>query len=222
MQTDEPIVINYGVDDNPATLIIWLHGLGADGHDFETIVSELRLPTKTSIRFIFPNAPIRPVTINGGTRMRSWYDIAASSEGFSTDESQLRESAAFVENLIEEALAWDKPPEKIFLAGFSQGGAVILHAALRSKYLLSGVIALSTYLPFPDKVDAEMNSQQAGIDVFFAHGHYDPIVAIDRAIRSRDKLLSIGVNVEWRDYDMEHAVCMKEILDLSHWLDNRL
>lgn len=207
---------------DPSVLIVWLHGLGADGHDFESIVQEFQLQKQTGIRFVFPSAPVRPVTINGGMRMRSWYDIAASSEGFSTDESQLRESAAFVEKLIEEALAWDKPPEKIFLAGFSQGGAVVLHAALRSKYLLSGVIALSTYLPFPDKVDAEMNPLQHGTDVFFAHGRNDPVIAINRALVSMEKLVAIGMNVDWNVYEMEHAVCMEEILDLSRWLDSRL
>ena len=207
---------------DPSVLIIWLHGLGADGHDFESIIGELRLENEKGIRFIFPNAPVRPVTINGGMRMRSWYDIAVSSDGFSTDEPQLRESAAYVEKLVEEALAWKKPPEKIFLAGFSQGGAVVLHAALRSKFLLSGVIALSTYLPFPDKVDAEMNSMQNGIDVFFAHGRNDPVIAIDRAITSKEKLAAIGLNVDWNVYEMEHAVCMEEILDLSRWLDSRL
>ncbi len=219
-ESSDSVVVEVG--SAPTRLIIWLHGLGADGHDFESIVSELLLSKDIGIRFVFPNAPIRPVTINGGMRMRSWYDIAAGKNGFTTDEPQLRESSLYVETLIEQSLSQADPPEQIFLAGFSQGGAVILHTALRTKYLLSGVIALSTYLPFPEIVEAEMNRSASNVDIFFAHGRNDPVIDINRAIQSRDKLLSIGANVDWHEYEMEHSVCMPEIADLSRWLADRL
>lgn len=217
---DGGVVLETG--ENPAVTVIWLHGLGADGHDFEPIVAQMALPKEPSIRFIFPNAPVRPVTINGGMRMRSWYDIAPAKEGFSTDEQELRESSSYLESLIKMTLDASDAPDRLFLAGFSQGGAVALHTALRTRYLLSGVIALSTYLPLPEKVEAEMSRQQSPVEVFMAHGTEDPVINIQWAIHSRDILESLGVTMDWREYHMEHTVCLEETIDLSSWLHHRI
>ena len=194
----------------------------ADGHDFETIIPQLQLGPEPGVRFVLPHAPVQPVTINGGSAMRSWYDIAAGGDGFTTDEEGLRESSAYIENLIELLLRSSNPPEKLFLAGFSQGGAVILHTALRTRYLLSGVVALSTYLPLSDKVDAEINPHQSALDIFMAHGTADPVIKFDWASQSRDKLVAIGSRIEWHEYAMGHAVCGQEIDDLSRWMQQRI
>jgi len=217
---DGGVIIETG--PSPAVAVIWLHGLGADGHDFEPIIPQLQLGSAPGVRFILPHAPVQPVTINGGTRMRSWYDIAVGGEGFTTDETGLRQSSAYIESLIEQLLQSSAPPEKLFLAGFSQGGAVILHTALRTRYLLSGVIALSTYLPLTDKVDAEINRHQSRLDIFMAHGTEDPVINVEWAIRSRDKLANIGANIEWHEYRMAHAVCGQEVEHLSAWMQKRL
>lgn len=221
MEYDSPVIIEKGNGARLGAAVIWLHGLGADGHDFESIVAQMLLPPEVRIRFIFPNAPVRPVTINNGARMRSWYDIALSEDGFTTDEADLRESSAYLESMIKELLETDSP-ERLFLAGFSQGGAVALHTALRTRYLLSGIIALSTYLPLVDKVESEMNRLQASTDVFMAHGQSDPVININWGRRSKDALESLGLNVEWYEYQMEHAVCMEEIIDLATWLHHRV
>ena len=217
---DGGVILETG--PSPEVAVIWLHGLGADGHDFETIIPQLQLGPEPGIRFVLPHAPVQPVTINGGSAMRSWYDIAAGGDGFTTDEEGLRESSAYIENLIELLLRSSNPPEKLFLAGFSQGGAVILHTALRTRYLLSGVIALSTYLPLSDKVDMEINPHQSALDIFMAHGTADPVIKFDWASQSRDKLVAIGSRIEWHEYAMGHAVCGQEIDDLSRWMQQRI
>jgi len=207
---------------SPVAAVIWLHGLGADGHDFEPIIPQLQLSSQPGVKFILPHAPIMPVTINGGREMRAWYDIAVGGEGFTTDEAGLRQSSAYIESLIEQLLQSSAPPEKLFLAGFSQGGAVILHTALRTRYLLSGVIALSSYLPLADKAETELNPHQSSLDLFMAHGTEDPVINYDWASRSRDKLASMGAKIEWHDYKMGHAVCAQEITDLSNWMQSRI
>jgi len=207
---------------SPVVVVIWLHGLGADGHDFESIIPQLELGSAPGVKFILPHAPVIPVTINGGRQSRAWYDISLGGEGFSTDEKGLRESSAYLEALIEQLLQTKNPPEKLFLAGFSQGGAVALHTALRTKYLLSGVIALSTYLPLPDVTENEINRHQMPLDVFMSHGTEDPVINYDWAIRSRDKLSSIGAQIEWHEYKMGHAVCAQEIADLTSWMRQRI
>ena len=217
---DGGVILETG--PSPEVAVIWLHGLGADGHDFETIIPQLQLGPEPGVRFVLPHAPVQPVTINGGTAMRSWYDIAAGGDGFTTDENGLRESSAYIESLIEQLLRSSNPPEKLFLAGFSQGGAVILHTALRTRYLLSGVIALSTYLPLSDKVDTEINPHQSALDIFMAHGTADPVIKFDWASQSRDKLAAIGSRIEWHEYAMGHAVCGQEIDDLSRWMQQRI
>ena len=194
----------------PAASVIWLHGLGADGHDFEPIVPELRLPKP--VRFVFPHAPVRPVTINQGMRMRAWYDILQFGGG-AEDEAGIRASQKLVEGLIQA-----EKGKKIVLAGFSQGGAIVLQTALRHPERLAGVLALSTYLPIAATVAAERNPANQELPIFMAHGQFDDIIPIDRAERSRDFLAKLGYNVEWHAYPMPHSVCAPEIDDISRFL----
>lgn len=198
----------------PRAAVIWLHGLGADGHDFEPIVAELQL--EQAVRFVFPHAPVRPVTINNGMRMRAWYDIFQFGGG-AEDEAGIRASQKIVEALIgaEEG-------KKIVLAGFSQGGAIVLQAALRHAKALAGVLALSTYLPLAAKVQAEASSANRAIPIFMAHGQYDEIIPIDRAEASRDTLQRLGYAVDWHAYPMPHSVCPPEIADISRFLNRVL
>jgi phospholipase/carboxylesterase len=192
--------------------IIWLHGLGADHSDFEPIVPELGLPP--SVRFVFPDAPIRAVTINNGMRMRAWYDILQFGPG-PEDEAGIRESQAIVEGLIAQA---GVPPGRVVLAGFSQGGAIVLHTALRHPQRLAGVVALSTYVPLQAKLEGELSEANRGIPIFMAHGRFDDIIPLPRASASRDLLARLGCQVEWREYGMPHSVCMEEIGHVSAFL----
>jgi len=195
---------------NPAASIIWLHGLGADGHDFEPIVPELDLPKP--VRFVFPHAPIRPVTLNQGMRMRAWYDIIQLGGG-AEDEAGIRASQALVEEMVLK-----EKTGKIVLAGFSQGGAVVLQTALRHPKRLAGVLALSTYLPIAAKLAAERSPANADIPIFMAHGSYDDIIPLRRAQQSRDLLKELNYAVEWHEYPMPHSVCPEEIADISAFL----
>jgi|SRR5688572_23824005 phospholipase/carboxylesterase len=195
---------------NPGTTVIWLHGLGADGHDFEPIVPELRL-TKP-VRFVFPHAPVRPVTINQGMRMRAWYDILQFGGG-PEDEAGIRASQKLLEKMIEA-----EKGKKIVLAGFSQGGAIVLQTALRYAERLSGVLALSTYLPIASSLAAERGDANKDLPIFMAHGRFDDIIPLERAERSRDFLVKLGYEVEWRVYPMPHSVCAEEIADISRFL----
>ena len=199
---------------NPAAAVIWLHGLGADGHDFEPIVPELRLAKP--VRFIFPHAPVRPVTINNGMRMRAWYDIFQFGPG-PEDEAGVRAS----QKLVEELIAAEKG-KKIVLAGFSQGGAIVLQTALRHPERLAGLMALSTYLPLSAKLAAERSPENRDLPVFMAHGNYDDIIPIDRARRSREILEGLGYPVTWKEYPMPHSVCAPEIADISAFLSTIL
>jgi phospholipase/carboxylesterase len=200
----------------PQAAILWLHGLGADGHDFEPIVPELRLAKP--VRFVFPHAPVRPVTINNGMAMRAWYDIFQFGPG-REDDKGIRASQALIEKLIEEQPV---PPEKVVLAGFSQGGAIVLQTALRYPKKLAGVMALSTYLPLRATLEAEKNAANAGIPIFMAHGAYDEIIPIQRAQQSRDLLQQLQFPVEWHEYPMPHSVCGEEVRDISAWLTKLL
>ena len=202
---------------NPAAAVIWLHGLGADGSDFEPIVPELRLPAAKPVRFIFPNAPQRPVTINGGMRMPAWYDILQMGGG-KEDEAGIRESQVSIEKLMSREVSKGIPFRKIFLAGFSQGGAIVLQTALRQRERLGGVLALSTYLPLGGTLAAEREPMNQDVPIFMAHGQYDPMIALARAAQSRDALLSLGYAVEWREYPMPHSVCPAEIADIAKFL----
>ena len=214
-QTLETIEVETG--PAPRAAVIWLHGLGADGHDFEPIVPELRMPSARPVRFIFPNAPQRPVTINNGMRMPAWYDILQMGGG-AEDEAGIREAQGFVETLIAREAGRGLPAGKIVLAGFSQGGAIALQSALRHPERLAGVIALSTYLPLGNTLARERSSANGDLPVFMAHGQYDNMIGMERAQRSRDALLAFGYPVEWRDYPMPHSVCPEEIADIAAFL----
>ena len=196
----------------PEAAVIWLHGLGADGHDFEPIVPELRL--KKAVRFVFPHAPVRPVTINQGMRMRAWYDILQLGGG-PEDEAGLRASQKITEELIR---AQALPANKIVLAGFSQGGAIVLQTALRYPERLAGVMALSTYLPLAATVAAERSDANRDLPIFMAHGQYDDLIPMQRARASREHLEKLGYKIEWHDYPMPHSVCAPEIADISAFL----
>jgi len=214
-QTLETIEIESGSRSDAA--VIWLHGLGADGHDFEPVVPELRLPARLSVRFVFPHAPVRPVTINMGTPMRAWYDILQLGGG-QEDEAGIRASQALLAGLIEREASRGVAPHRVVLAGFSQGGAIVLQAGLRSTQRLAGLLALSTYLPLAATLEAERSAANREVPIFMAHGGQDPMIPIDRARRSRESLERLGYRIEWREYPMPHAVCAEEISDIADWL----
>ncbi len=201
----------------PQAAVIWLHGLGADGRDFEPIVPELRLPAAKPVRFVFPNAPHRPVTINMGMRMPAWYDILQLGGG-AEDEAGIRESQSALEKLIEVQKRRGVPARRIVLAGFSQGGAIALQTALRQPERLAGVLALSTYLPLRDRLERERHAMNADLPIFMAHGSFDPMIPAPRAAQSRDVLQAMGYAVEWREYPMPHSVCPEEIGDIAGFL----
>jgi phospholipase/carboxylesterase len=204
----------------PTAAVIWLHGLGADGHDFEPIVPELNLPATAAVRFIFPHAPIRAVTINGGAKMRAWYDIDPRAP-LAGDED-IRSSAASIEELIDEQVARGIRTQRIVLAGFSQGGVVALQLGLRYREPLAGIMALSTYLHDPEHVVDRISLDNAGIPIFMAHGLMDPMIPITRAITSRETLRALDYPIEWHEYAMGHSVCLEEIKDISRWLTQRI
>jgi phospholipase/carboxylesterase len=201
----------------PQAAVIWLHGLGADGHDFEPIVPELGLPAAKPVRFIFPNAPQRPVTINGGMRMRAWYDILQMGGG-AEDEAGIRESQAQIEGLISREAGRGVRHDKIVLAGFSQGGAIVLQTALRQHERLAGVMALSTYLPLAKSLEKERSPANSRLPIFMAHGQHDSMIGIDRALQTRYALQTLGYAVEWHEYPMPHSVCPQEIADIAAFL----
>ena len=206
----------------PAASVIWLHGLGADGHDIEPIVPELDLPDALAVRFVFPHAPMRPVTINGGAVMRAWYDVYALEGVRREDDAGVRASQASVEELIAREKARGVPAARIVLAGFSQGGALALQTGLRHAERLAGIMALSTYLPIAATLAAEASAANRGVPIFMAHGLHDPLIPIERAMISRRQLEAAGYAVEWHEYPMAHAVCAEEIADISAWLQRVL
>ena len=201
----------------PDAAVLWLHGLGADGHDFEPLVPQLRLPPQLRVRFVFPHAPVRPVTLNMGMRMRAWYDILQLGGG-REDEAGIRESQALLEALIARERRRGVAAQRIVLAGFSQGGAVALHTGLRHAERLAGILALSTYLPLAGSLAPEHSAANLGVPLFMAHGRFDDIIPIERARQSRVALEGLGCKVEWREYAMPHAVCGEEIADIAAWL----
>ncbi len=215
------IEVGNSVGKSPDAAVIWMHGLGADGHDFEPIVPALNLPPRLAVRFVFPHAPVRPVTINNGMPMRAWYDIF-SMGGLREDEAGLRVTQQHIESLIARERARGIAALRIVLAGFSQGGAVALMTALRHSERLAGVMALSTYLPLAGKLAAERQLVNADLPVFMAHGTQDEIISIDRATSSRDALIALGYPVAWTSYAMGHAVCPQEVVDISAWLGRAL
>ena len=215
MASVETIEIETGA--KPQAAVIWLHGLGADGHDFEPIVPELDLPASPAIRFVFPHAPVRPVTLNNGYRMRAWYDIFALGGG-PEDEAGIRASELVLKQLVEAEKQKRIPASRIVLAGFSQGGAIALQTATRYPEKLAGVLALSTYLPLSGKLAAERSPANLATPIFMAHGSYDDVIPLQRAEQSRKLLEGAGYEVEWRTYPMPHSVCAPEISDISAYL----
>lgn len=207
--------IEREVGADPTLSIIWLHGLGADATDFLSIVGEIELPSDT--RFVFPNAPQRPVTINGGYVMRAWYDIAGFGPDAPQDVSGLRQSVAIVAGLIARELERGIAPERVVLAGFSQGGAVVLHAGLGGAAAVGGIIGLSTYLPAAERL-ALPGAIASEVPVLLAHGTQDPVIPIAVAERSAKFLTDHGVSVDWSTYPMGHEVRLDEIRHLSRWL----
>ena len=213
--------VEHQSSPTPGFSIIWLHGLGADGHDFEPIVPELAEPGWPALRFVFPHAPVRPVTVNGGMAMRAWYDIAGVEIAAKQDETGIRESIAGVEALIAREVERGVPASRVVLAGFSQGGAIALSAGLRHAERLAGVVALSTYLPLHEKLAAERSEANRDVPVFQAHGRHDPVVPITLGTASRDWLDGLGYTVAWHEYPMAHQICGAEIADLRAWLGAR-
>jgi phospholipase/carboxylesterase len=214
--------IEYETAPNPGASIIVLHGLGADGNDFVPIAQELDLASIGGVRFVFPHAPTRPVTINGGYVMRAWYDILGAEFGPGgtprEDEAGLRASQALVEALIANERARGVPAARIVLAGFSQGCAMAFMTGLRHRERLAGLLGMSGYLPLATLAAAERSAANADLPIFQAHGTADPVIPITRAIQSRDALLALGHPVEWHAYPMPHSVCPQEIVDMNRWL----
>ena len=203
--------------ENPEWAIIWLHGLGADGHDFEPLVPQLaaRIP---AARFVFPHAPVRPVTVNGGIPMRAWYDIVAFDGQPPQDQEGISASRRGVEALIEREGERGIGPERIVLAGFSQGGAIALYAGLRLEQTLAGIMGLSTYLLMSGTLADERSQANARTPVFVGHGVYDPVVPLMAGQHVTRTLDSMGYDVEWHDYPMPHAVCPEEVQHIAEWL----
>ena len=217
---DPPVVVE---PSKPATAaVVWLHGLGADGHDFEPVASELALSGLDEVRYVFPHAPVRPVTINGGMTMRAWYDIAGPELDRRADEEGVRASAGIARTLVEEQIDRGIAGERIVLAGFSQGGAIALYAGLRLPFRIAGVLALSTYLPAPGSLATEAHSANRNVPIFLAHGSQDPVIALAVSERSRAVVAGLGYVVEVHTYPMPHSVCAEEVRDIANWLQRVL
>jgi len=207
----------------PAThSVIWMHGLGADGNDFVPIVRELSLPKQIAIRFIFPHAPTRPVTINGGYVMRAWYDIAEPDTFRREDETGLRESQRAIETLIAREVERGILSKNIVLAGFSQGGAMALQTGLRYPHKLAGIMVLSGYLPLAPTLPGEAHTANAATPIFMAHGRNDAVIPLPIATASKQRLTAAGYEVEWHEYRMEHTVCEEEIADISNFFRRQM
>jgi phospholipase/carboxylesterase len=207
---------------HPRATVLLMHGLGADGNDFVPIAGELDLSAVGPVRFVFPNAPIMPVTINGGYQMPAWYDILGPDLAKREDEAGLRASLAAIEALLAREKARGIPAERIVIAGFSQGCAMALLTGLRHAERLAGIVALSGYLPLAATTAAERSAANAHTPIFMAHGQQDNVVVPQRAAASHDALRALGYSVDWHEYPMAHSVCMEEIADLSQWLNKVL
>jgi phospholipase/carboxylesterase len=209
----ETLVVTTG--DNPAGTVIWMHGLGADAHDFEPVVPMLRLDRP--LRFVFPNAPVRPVTINGGMEMRAWYDIDLSNP--TVGERDIRESAEAIERIIDAEVTGGTPARRVTLAGFSQGGVIATFLGVRANRKLAGIMGLSTYVHNHERVVDEVSFDNIDTPIFMAHGIADPMIPIARAITGREALRRLNYQVEWHEYGMGHQVCPQEINDIAAWLN---
>ena len=213
--------VEHETGPEPQWSVLWLHGLGADGHDFAPIVPELVRKDWPALRFVFPHAPVRPVTINNGVRMRAWYDIREMNLANRADETGVDESVAQTEALVAREAARGIPASRLLLAGFSQGGAIALATAIRRTQPLAGVIALSTYLPMPERLAREVTSTAPSQPLFMAHGQFDPVVPYAGGDFSARKLREFGFAVDWHAYPMAHQVCADEIRDLGNWVSQR-
>jgi len=203
---------------NPDAAVIWLHGLGADGSDFVPIIDQMQLPSDMAIRFIFPHAPVRPVTINQGYQMSAWYDISGLSITDEEDESGIKESSAILKQLCLSQEEAGIPASRIVVAGFSQGGAIALHCGCRYEKPLAGIMALSTYMPLPDTLADEISEEAIEIPVFMAHGRQDDVVNYEAGQSSKTLLEANNMDVVWYEYDMGHSVCLEEIQHIRQWL----
>jgi phospholipase/carboxylesterase len=218
MPSDVLPAIEIETAPRPGASVIWLHGLGADGNDFVPIVPELKLPPTLAVRFVFPHAPVRRVTINNGMAMRAWYDISAADLNSRADIEGVKQSQAQLEALIARENERGIATSRIVLAGFSQGGVVALHTGLRHPARLAGIAALSTYLVLADRLTQEAPIANRDVPIFMAHGTADPVVRFEWGEASRRALEAAGYRVEWHTYRMEHSVCLEEIVDLAAWL----
>jgi len=213
--------VELSTGPKPTAALVWLHGLGADGNDFAPIVPQLALPSGPDLRFVFPHAPVRPVTINGGMPMRAWYDIVSIDSRPPSDQAGIAASAELACRLIEREAERGIPPERVVLAGFSQGGAIALHAGLRYPQTLAGIMGLSTYLLMSGQLAGERSAANQETPVFLAHGSFDPVVPIAAGEHSRDVLAELGYRIQWHSYPMPHAVSPQEIEDIRHWIGER-
>lgn len=222
--SDAPLLeaVEISTGPEPAAAIIWLHGLGADGHDFEPIVPHLDWPAAPAIRYVFPHAPVRPVTLNGGTPMRAWYDIVSLGSDRNQDLQGIATSVGQASALITRERRRGIPSQRIVVAGFSQGGAIALLTALRYPEPLAGLAALSTYLLLGDRLEQEAHDANRKLPVFVGHGSQDPVVPVTLGRSTAERLRELAWPVEWHGYAMAHAVCPEEIADLAGWLQQRL
>jgi len=210
--------VEINPDAKPTATVIWLHGLGADGHDFESIVPELHLPGALPIRFVFPHAPKRPITINEGMIMHAWYDVADLESEQKMDVNGFLGSVDQVTGLIRDEMQSGMPSERFILAGFSQGGAIALFTGLTLGMKLAGIMALSCYLPLVDQLDKKRNGINQDIPIMMCHGTMDPMIPMAKAVQTRKELMKLGYQVSWHEYPMMHAVCPEEIDDVRAWL----
>lgn len=214
--------IELATGDNPTASVIWLHGLGADGNDFVPVVDELGLPPQLAVRFIFPHAPMQPVTINSGFIMRAWYDVFNQDMSFREDKAGVRRSQQEIEKLITIEKDRGIGASRIVLAGFSQGGVIALQTGLRHSERLAGIMALSSYLPLASTLAAEASAANRNVPIFMAHGTADPLIPLPLASLSREHLKQQGYQVEWHQYLMPHSVCLEEIQEIGQWLQRVL
>jgi phospholipase/carboxylesterase len=222
LSEDEDAVLLAPSSASASASVIWLHGLGADGHDFVPIVPDLRLPPTLAVRFVFPHAPVRPVSLNHGAAMRAWYDIKVLSSDSAEDADGIADSATRIDGYLRRERALGIAANRIVIAGFSQGGALALYCGLRSEQTLAGILALSTYLPLRQRLAAEASAANRNTSILMCHGRQDPVVPLQYAMLSRDALMQEGYAVQWQEYPMQHEVCAQELADIAAWLRQRL
>jgi len=218
MNTELLPAVELETGPDPTAAIVWLHGLGADGNDFVPIVNEMRLPASLPIRFVFPHAPVRPVTLNNGFRMRAWYDLAAGDITSRADIAGVRESQAQVEALIAREKARGIEAQRIVIAGFSQGGVIALYTGVRHAERLAGIVALSTYVVAPEKLADDGAAANRDVPIFMAHGTFDPMVRPEWGEAGRRALVAAGYRIEWHTYPMPHSVVWEEVEAISEFL----